>query len=71
MLYSWTQYYLRASGQRTIQYLSEKNTPSNLLVNQGPIFQTDRGLSTAIDDNLKTQAKVINLNDLKKEILNE
>lgn len=65
MLYRWTQYYLRTSGQRTIQYLHEKSTPSNLLVNQGPIFQTDRGLSTAIDDKLITPAQVINLNDLK------
>ena len=66
MLYSWTYYYLRTSGQRTIQYLPEQNTPSNLLVNQGPIFQTNRGLSTAIDDKLKTPAQVINLNDLKQ-----
>ena len=66
MLYWWTQYYLKTSGQRTIQYLSKESTPSNLLVNQGPIFQTDRGLSTAIDDKLKTPVKVINLNDLKQ-----
>lgn len=66
MLNSWTWYYLRTSGQRTIQYLPEQNTISSLLVNQGPIFQTDRGLSTAIDDKLKTPAQVINLNDLKQ-----
>ena len=64
-LFNWAKYYYSTSGQRTIIYLNNDFIPSKDLINQGPIFETDRGLSTAIDDKLEYPAKEITLDDLK------
>ena len=66
-LCDWANYYYDTSGQRTIIYLNKDFLPSIDLVNQGPIFETDRGLSTAIDDKLEYPAKEITLDDLKSQ----
>lgn len=66
-LYNWANYYYKTSGQRTIVYLKDDFLPSKDLVNQGPIFETDKGLSTAVDEKLLHRAEVITLDDLKAQ----